>query len=173
MTLLSLAPSVVVVCTGSFSKGETALCAADGAMTVFMKRRGRKRRRRMVRRAKPLAAVVLVYLASQWRSHDAIVCGLDQVKVEKVTKAARPSGGTSKLAFMRCNSVHTVCLDDARQWCARDATVWGLDRVRVEKVTNAARPSRGTPKLAFVRSERLHAVCLDDARQWSARDATV
>jgi hypothetical protein len=52
----------------------------------------------------------------------------------KVTNAARPSGGTSKLAFVHSNRVHTVCLDDARrQWRGHDATVWGLDRVKVEK----------------------------------------
>jgi hypothetical protein len=82
--------------------------------------------------------------------------------VEKVTNAARPSGGTPKLAFARRNRVHAVCLDDARQWRGRDTSCWGLDRVKVEKVTNAGRPSGGTSKLAFVRSDRVHAVCLDD-----------
>jgi hypothetical protein len=71
----------------------------------------------------------------QWRSRDATLWGVDRVKVEKVTNAARPSGGTPKLAFVRSNRVHALSLDDARQCRARDATVWGLDRVKVENVT--------------------------------------
>jgi hypothetical protein len=110
------------------------------------------------------------------RGSDAVAtrpCGDCRDRVEKVTNAERPSGGTPRLAFMRFDRERTVCLDDARQFRARGATIWGLDRARVEKVTNAARPSGGTPKLAFMCSDRAHAVCLDDARQWRGRDATV
>jgi hypothetical protein len=59
--------------------------------------------------------MVCVDDARQLRSCDATVWGLDRVKIEKVTNAAQRSGGSSKLAFMRCGRVHMVCVDDARQ----------------------------------------------------------
>jgi hypothetical protein len=62
------------------------------------------------------------------------VWGLDRVKVEKVTNGVRPSGGTPKLAFMRRNGVHAVCLDNARLLRIADETLWGQGRVNVEKV---------------------------------------
>jgi hypothetical protein len=51
--------------------------------------------------------------------------GVDQVNVEKVANAARPSGWTPTLALMGSDRVHTVRMDNARQWRACDATVWG------------------------------------------------
>jgi hypothetical protein len=77
--------------------------------------------------------MVCVDDARQLRSCDATVWGLDRVKIEKVTNAGRPSGGTSKLAFVRFDRVHALCLGDARQWRARDATVWEWIRSKSKK----------------------------------------
>jgi hypothetical protein len=54
---------------------------------------------------------------------EATVRQRDWVEVEKVTNAARRCGGPRHHCVMRCDRMHTVCLDDARQWRGQDGLV--------------------------------------------------